>query len=107
MVKDVHIVLSMLKSTSKFTEEDGMCKKQLIFWKLQTQQYTHEEEAPAESQSETTYCQQKPWSQMKWSPDVMNVGQVNDEGVPFNTEVNMRISRVCGLADQQRVSLAL
>jgi hypothetical protein len=28
----------------------------------------------------------------------MNVGQLNDEGVPLDTEVNMRLSRVCGLA---------
>jgi hypothetical protein len=37
----------------------------------------------------------------------MNVGQVNDEGVPLDTKVNMRLSRVCGLATQQRVLLTL
>jgi hypothetical protein len=37
----------------------------------------------------------------------MNVGQVNDEGVPMETEVNTRLSRVCGLSAQQRVSLTL
>jgi hypothetical protein len=37
----------------------------------------------------------------------MNVGQVNDEGVPLHTKVNTRLSRVCGLAAQQRVSLTL
>jgi hypothetical protein len=42
-----------------------------------------------------------------WLIDVMNVGQVNDEGVPSDTEVNMRLSRVCGLATQQSVSLTL
>jgi hypothetical protein len=34
----------------------------------------------------------------------MNVGQVNDEGVPLDTVVN---TRVCGLAVRQRVSLTL
>jgi hypothetical protein len=37
----------------------------------------------------------------------MNVGQVNDEGVPLDTKVNMRLSRVCGLATRQRVLLTL
>jgi hypothetical protein len=37
----------------------------------------------------------------------MNVGEVKDEGVPLDTTVNMRLSRVCGLAAQQRVSLTL
>jgi hypothetical protein len=37
----------------------------------------------------------------------MNVGQVNDEGVPLDTEVNTRLSRVYGLVAQQRVSLTL
>jgi hypothetical protein len=44
---------------------------------------------------------------MKWPTDVMNVGQVNYEGVPLDTEVNMKLSRVCGLAVRQRVSLTL
>jgi hypothetical protein len=39
--------------------------------------------------------------------DVMSVGEVNDEGVPLDTTVNTRLSRVCGLAAQQRVSLIL
>jgi hypothetical protein len=39
--------------------------------------------------------------------DVMNVGQVNDEGVPLDKKINIRLSRVCGLAAQQRVSLSL
>jgi Fe2+ transport system protein B len=39
--------------------------------------------------------------------DVMNIGQVNDEGVPLDMEVNTRLSRVCGLASRQRVSLTL
>jgi hypothetical protein len=37
----------------------------------------------------------------------MNVGQVNDEGVRLDTKVNTRLSRVCGLATRQRVSLTL
>jgi hypothetical protein len=37
----------------------------------------------------------------------MSVGEVNDEGLPLDTRVNMRLSRVCGLAAQQRVSLTL
>jgi hypothetical protein len=44
---------------------------------------------------------------MKWPTDIMNVGQVNDEGVPLDTTVNTRLSRVCGLAARQRVSLIL
>jgi predicted DNA binding CopG/RHH family protein len=42
-----------------------------------------------------------------WPTDVMSVGEVNDEGVPMDTTVNMRLSRVCGLAVRQRVSLTL
>jgi hypothetical protein len=37
----------------------------------------------------------------------MSVGEVNDEGLPLNTRVNMRLFRVCGLPAQQRVSLTL
>jgi hypothetical protein len=37
----------------------------------------------------------------------MSVGQVSDEGVPFGMTVNTRLSRVCGLATQQRVLLTL
>jgi hypothetical protein len=37
----------------------------------------------------------------------MSVGEVNDKGVPLDTIVNMRLSRVCGLAAQQRVSLTM
>jgi hypothetical protein len=32
---------------------------------------------------------------------------VNDDGLPLYTRVNMRLSRVCGLATLQRVSLTL
>jgi hypothetical protein len=39
--------------------------------------------------------------------DVMSVGEVNDEGVPLDTTVNTRLSRVCGLAARQRVSFIL
>jgi hypothetical protein len=42
-----------------------------------------------------------------WPTDVMSVGEVNDEGVPMDTIVNMRLSRVCDLAVRQRVSLTL
>jgi predicted nucleotide-binding protein (sugar kinase/HSP70/actin superfamily) len=44
---------------------------------------------------------------MRWPTDVMNVGQVNGQGVPLDTEVNVRLSWVCGLAAQQRISLTL
>jgi hypothetical protein len=39
--------------------------------------------------------------------DVISVGEVNDEGMPLDTIVNTRLSRICGLAAQQRVSLIL
>jgi hypothetical protein len=44
---------------------------------------------------------------MKWLTDVRNVGRVNDKGVHLDKEINTRLSRVCGLAAQQRVSLTL
>jgi hypothetical protein len=37
----------------------------------------------------------------------MSVGEVNDEGLPLDMRVNMRLSRVCGLTARQRVSLTL
>jgi predicted KAP-like P-loop ATPase len=37
----------------------------------------------------------------------MSVGEVNDESLPLVTRVNMRLSKVCGLAARQRVSLTL
>jgi hypothetical protein len=37
----------------------------------------------------------------------MSVGEVNDERVPLDTTVTMRLSRVCGLVAWQRVSLIL
>jgi hypothetical protein len=37
----------------------------------------------------------------------MSVGEVNDEGLPLDMRVNMRLSRVCCLAIRQRVSLTL
>jgi predicted DNA binding CopG/RHH family protein len=37
----------------------------------------------------------------------MSVGEVNDEGLPLDTRVNMRLSKVCALAVWQRVSLTL
>jgi hypothetical protein len=42
---------------------------------------------------------------MTWLTDIMSVGEVNDEGVPLDMIVNMRLYRVCGLASQHRVSL--
>jgi hypothetical protein len=44
---------------------------------------------------------------MRCPTDIWNVGQVNDEGVPLEKEINMRLSRVYGLAIWQRVSLTL
>jgi hypothetical protein len=44
---------------------------------------------------------------MRWPTDVKNVGQVNDDGLPFDNEINTRLSRVCCLAARQRVSLTL
>jgi hypothetical protein len=44
---------------------------------------------------------------MRWTTYVMNVGHVNDEGVPLDAQVNMRLTRVCGLAARQRVLLTL
>jgi hypothetical protein len=35
------------------------------------------------------------------------VFEVNDEGLPLDMRVNTRLSRVCGLAARQRVSLTL
>jgi hypothetical protein len=37
----------------------------------------------------------------------MSVGEVNDEGASLDTTVNTRLSRVCGLAARQRMSLIL
>jgi hypothetical protein len=37
----------------------------------------------------------------------MSVGAVNDEGLPLDMRVKMRLFRVCGLAARQRVSLSL
>jgi hypothetical protein len=37
----------------------------------------------------------------------MSAGEVNDEGLPLYMRVNTRLSRVCGLAARQRVSLTL
>jgi hypothetical protein len=44
---------------------------------------------------------------MMWPTDIMSVGQMNDEGVPLDTTVNMRLSKVCGLVAQQMVLLTL
>jgi hypothetical protein len=37
----------------------------------------------------------------------MSVGEANDEGLPLDLIVNTRLSMVCGLATQQRVSLTM
>jgi hypothetical protein len=42
-----------------------------------------------------------------WPTDVMTVGEINYGGVPVDTTVNTRLSRVCGLAAQQMVSITL
>jgi hypothetical protein len=70
-------------------------------------QHTHEDEASAGSQLEPASRQQKTRSQTSWLTDVMSVGEVNDKGLPLDTRVNMRLSRACGLATRQRVSLTL
>jgi hypothetical protein len=44
---------------------------------------------------------------MMWLTDVMSVGEVNDEGIPLDTTVTMRLSKVCSLATRQRVSMTL
>jgi hypothetical protein len=38
---------------------------------------------------------------------VKSVGEVNDEGLPMDKATSTRLSKVCGLAARQRVSLAL
>jgi hypothetical protein len=37
----------------------------------------------------------------------MSASEVNNKGLPLDTRVNMRLSRICGIAAQQRVSLTL
>jgi hypothetical protein len=37
----------------------------------------------------------------------MSIGEVNDESLPLDMRVNMRLSRVCSLVARQRVSLTL
>jgi hypothetical protein len=44
---------------------------------------------------------------MMWLTDVMSVGDINDKGVPLDMIVNMRLSRICGVATRQRVSITL
>ena len=64
----------------------------------QQSHHTHEEDASAGSHSEPASRQRKKRSQTSWPTDVMSVGEVNDEGLPLDTRVNTRLSRVCGLA---------
>jgi hypothetical protein len=75
----------------------------------------HEVEAPVDSgtaggsASETTTASKK-WkvrSQTTWPTDAMNAGEVNEDGQPLDQRTLMRLSRVCGLAAQQRVPLTL
>jgi hypothetical protein len=61
----------------------------------------------AETQSETISHQRQPRSQTTWLSNVMSVGEVNDEGISLDTTVNTRLSRICGLAARQMVSLIL
>jgi Fe2+ transport system protein B len=42
-----------------------------------------------------------------WPTYLMSVGEVNDEGIPLDTTVNTRLSRICGLPTRQRVSLTM
>jgi hypothetical protein len=44
---------------------------------------------------------------MRWPAYVKNVSQVNDEGLPLDSEINTRLSMVCGLTTWQRVLLIL
>jgi hypothetical protein len=44
---------------------------------------------------------------MSWPTNIMSVGVVNEDGLPLDTRVNTRLSRVCGLTGWQRVSLTL
>jgi hypothetical protein len=44
---------------------------------------------------------------MLWLTDVMSASEVNDKGLPLGTKVNTRLSRICGIATRQRVSLTL
>jgi hypothetical protein len=44
---------------------------------------------------------------MTWPTDIMSVGEVNDESLPLDTTVNMRLPRVCALVAWQWVSLTL
>jgi hypothetical protein len=75
----------------------------------------HEKEAPVDSgaargpASETTTASKK-WkarTRTMWPTDVMNVGEVNEDGQPLDQHTQMRLSRVCGLAARQRVPLTL
>jgi hypothetical protein len=42
-----------------------------------------------------------------WSTDIMSIGEINDEGIPLDTIVTTKLSKVCSLAARQRVSLIL
>jgi hypothetical protein len=75
----------------------------------------HEEETPVDSgaaggsASETTMSSKK-WkarSQTTWPTYIMNADKVNEDGQLLDHRTVMRLSRVCGLAGRQRVSLTL
>jgi hypothetical protein len=42
-----------------------------------------------------------------WLIDVMNAGEVNEDGQPLDQRTLTRLSRVCGLAARQRMLLTL
>jgi hypothetical protein len=80
-------------------------------------EHGHEEEAQAGlsqgsvatvgSPSWITSHQRKPWSHTKWPTNIKHVGEVNENDLPLYKEINIRLSRVCGLGARQRVSLTL
>jgi hypothetical protein len=70
-------------------------------------QHIHKEEEPVETRLKTTSRQRQPRSQTMWPTDVMSVGEVNYEDVPLDMTVNTRLSRICGLAARQMMSITL
>jgi hypothetical protein len=75
----------------------------------------HEEEAPVDSgaagglasETRVTAKKSKARSQTAWPIDVMNAGEVNEDGQPLDQRTLTKFSRVCGPAARQRVSLTL
>jgi hypothetical protein len=64
----------------------------------------HEEEAPVDSgatggsasENITASKKLKSRSQTTWPTDVMNTGEVNEDGQPLDQRTLTRLSRVCG-----------